>query len=130
MKLIDLLFSFRGRIGRTTFWILLFGISVVMTLAAVVVAFAVDSMVRLGLLGPVSPHIVAFVAVGIPCLWPLIAVQVKRWHDLNCSGWWFFINLIPMVGNIVSLVMCGFVAGTGGTNKYGQVPEGPFRIGA
>jgi uncharacterized membrane protein YhaH (DUF805 family) len=43
------------------------------------------------------------VLVLVPALWPGIAVSIKRWHDRNKSGWWVWINLIPLVGAIWSL---------------------------
>jgi uncharacterized membrane protein YhaH (DUF805 family) len=51
-----------------------------------------------------------------------IIVQVKRWHDRDKSGWWVFINLIPCVGGLWTLIECGFLKGTTGPNKYGADP--------
>ena len=129
MSPMQLLFSFQGRIGRRTFWVCLIGVSIVMTATAATVAWAIGNMVRQGVISPVSPHLTAFYVVGIPCLWPLLAVQVKRWHDLNRSGWWVFVNFVPMLGNMVSFVMCGLMPGTGDINKYGGMPNGIFRVG-
>jgi uncharacterized membrane protein YhaH (DUF805 family) len=129
MNPFQLLFSFRGRIGRTAFWVCLVGVSIFMTATAATVAWAIDNMVRQGMVGPVSPHLTAFYLVGIPFLWPLMAVQVKRWHDLNRSGWWVLVNLVPMLGNMVSFVMCGLMPGTGGVNDYGPMPDGIFSVG-
>ncbi|MCL5971961.1 MAG: DUF805 domain-containing protein [Firmicutes bacterium] len=35
---------------------------------------------------------------------PNIAIQVRRLHDINRSGWWILIVLVPIVGSIVLLV--------------------------
>jgi len=35
---------------------------------------------------------------------PSFAVMVRRLHDTNRSGWWFFLNLIPVLGNIAFFV--------------------------
>ena len=51
-----------------------------------------------------------------------LSVTVRRWHDLNKSGWWVLINLIPVLGSIYAFVMQGFVAGDQGPNQYGPAP--------
>ena len=52
---------------------------------------------------------------------PLLAVQVRRLHDTDRSGWWCLIGLIPLVGWIIVLVwVC--TEGTGGDNRFGADP--------
>ena len=58
----------------------------------------------------------------LPFLVMAIIVQVKRWHDLNKSGWWVLINLVPCIGGLWSLVECGFITGTRGPNQFGPDP--------
>ena len=56
-------------------------------------------------------------------LLPSLSVQVRRLHDTNRSGWWWWINLIPLIGAIVLLVF--FIGkGTDGDNDYGPDPLG------
>lgn len=61
--------------------------------------------------------------------WPAsLAVTIRRFHDLNLSGWIYAILLvagfIPLVNLVVALalliMMC--VKGTDGPNKYGEDP--------
>ena len=52
-----------------------------------------------------------------------LSISVRRWHDLNKSGWWVFISLIPIVGGLYALVMQGFVPGDQGDNSFGPAPE-------
>lgn len=57
-------------------------------------------------------------------LWVIgISISVRRWHDLNKSGWWVLINLIPFFGWIYSLIMLGFMSGDRGPNQYGPPPQ-------
>ena len=56
--------------------------------------------------------------------WMSLALQVKRWHDRDKSGTWVFINLIPFIGWIWSLIECGFLDGTPGPNRFGPSPKG------
>ncbi len=52
---------------------------------------------------------------------PAIAVSWRRLHDTNKSGLFYFINFIPVVGNIIVIVfMC--IKGTEGDNMYGEDP--------
>ena len=52
---------------------------------------------------------------------PAISVLVRRLHDTNRSGWWYWIALVPVVGPILLLVwLC--TRGTAGDNGYGSDP--------
>lgn len=56
--------------------------------------------------------------VGLALLIPGLAVLVRRLHDTDHSGWWFWLVLIPIIGWIV-LIFFLASAGTPGPNKYG-----------
>ena len=51
-------------------------------------------------------------------LCPNIAVTVRRLHDLDKSGWWFLVGIIPFIGWIILLLICS-QPGTEGANQYG-----------
>lgn len=51
-------------------------------------------------------------------LWAGLAVTAKRLHDMNKSGWWQLIGLIPIIGWIPLFFACGFIRGTVGLNDY------------
>jgi uncharacterized membrane protein YhaH (DUF805 family) len=51
-----------------------------------------------------------------------LAVQIKRWHDRNKSGWWVLISLIPLIGPIWAIIETGFLPGTPGPNDHGPDP--------
>jgi uncharacterized membrane protein YhaH (DUF805 family) len=52
---------------------------------------------------------------------PSIAVKVRRLHDINFSGWWVLLGLIPIVGNIALLILY-IRRGTKGLNRFGEDP--------
>jgi uncharacterized membrane protein YhaH (DUF805 family) len=52
---------------------------------------------------------------------PGIAATVRRLHDINKSGWFIFISLIPILGSIIVLVMT-IEKGTLGKNRFGEYP--------
>ena len=49
---------------------------------------------------------------------PSISVCVRRLHDTDRTGWWWWINLIPLIGQIV-LAVFWCQRGTPGRNRYG-----------
>ncbi|HXJ83426.1 MAG TPA: DUF805 domain-containing protein [Candidatus Methylomirabilis sp.] len=59
-----------------------------------------------------------FTLVTLP---PGIAVSVRRLHDIDKSGWFLLVGLIPIVGAIVLLVWCGR-EGSRGSNRFGSAP--------
>ena len=65
--------------------------------------------------------ILAGVVVGLYIVVLVLGVifMIKRWHDMNRSGWYSLLLFIPLVNIIVGLVML-FVPGTDGPNDYGQ----------
>jgi uncharacterized membrane protein YhaH (DUF805 family) len=110
----EILFSFKGRIGRKTYWLTLLGIMIVyavfvMTLSAFGNGLGDSGPVVLGL----------FVIFYIPFLWICFAVPIKRWHDRNKSGWWVLISLVPIIGAIWAFIENGCLAGDEGANNYG-----------
>ena len=51
-------------------------------------------------------------------LLPNIAVAVRRLHDIDRSGWWLLIGIIPLVGWII-LIVWYCQKGTTGDNRFG-----------
>ena len=107
------LFSFRGRARRSTFWAVL-SISLIVDLVFRVLAVSVNDPSSLIVLG---------VLLIIPSGWIGLATYVKRWHDLNLSGWFTLTLLIPLV-NLLIMLALGILPGTAGENKYGPDPRG------
>jgi uncharacterized membrane protein YhaH (DUF805 family) len=59
---------------------------------------------------------------GLATLVPSIAVSVRRLHDIDRTGWWVLIGLVPLIGWIVLLVF-HVQDSTPGTNRYGPNPK-------
>jgi uncharacterized membrane protein YhaH (DUF805 family) len=105
------LFSFQGRVGRQQYWVMVL-LSVPFILAAAIINGGLRR----------DPAETPGVLVLLPMLWAAVAVTIKRWHDRSKSGWWILINLIPVVGDIWSLIENGFLKGTPGENRFGPDP--------
>jgi uncharacterized membrane protein YhaH (DUF805 family) len=56
---------------------------------------------------------------------PGLAVQVRRFHDQDKSGWFILLGFIPYLGGLILLVfMC--IEGTRGPNRFGPDPKDPY----
>jgi uncharacterized membrane protein YhaH (DUF805 family) len=112
MNLMSLLFSFRGRVKRLQFWVV----------TLVLIGWGATFQQFMGPYGPENPMTIGPVIVTLAnffvVLWIWLAVQIKRWHDRDKSGWWAALNLIPVIGQVWILIECGFLPGTVGTNRF------------
>lgn len=112
----SLLFSLDGRVDRSTYWLKF----CLPYLAIYLLLLAADW--RLGTYDPDEKTVGLlsgiFVAVA---LYSSIAVNVKRCHDRDHSGWFLLLGFIPIL-NLWPFIELGFLAGTDGPNGYGD-PE-------
>ena len=70
------------------------------------------------------PYGYLYVLYSLVVILPGLGVSVRRLHDVNKSGWFLLISLIPIIGGIWLLVlMC--TEGTRGENQYGEDPKAP-----
>jgi uncharacterized membrane protein YhaH (DUF805 family) len=102
-------FVWEGRASRAEFW--WFELAQLLILVA---AAIIDQIIGTGVL-----YIIAAIALILPA----IAVLVRRLHDTDRTGWWFWIYLLPVIGLIVILVFT-LTGGDEGDNKYGPNPYG------
>jgi uncharacterized membrane protein YhaH (DUF805 family) len=58
--------------------------------------------------------LVAFLALILP----MISVTVRRLHDTDKSGWWYWVAIIPFIGGIWLLILL-IMPGTPGQNRFG-----------
>ena len=124
----QLLFSFYGRLGRLAFFLWSVLITVVAAAAYLVLVTVTQTPPNQTSFGD-TMTVVIMLAVLAVTIWVSFALSVKRFHDMEASGWWSFLLIIPYVGFIVAVVLC-FVNGTDGPNKYGAEPEETFSVGA
>ncbi len=105
---------FSGRATRSAFW-WFYLFTVIVLIAISVIESAMGSSGIVGGLGIIS--IIWSLAVFLPTL----GLMIRRLHDADHSGWWWFIGLVPLVGMIVLIVFWA-TPGTQGENKFGS-PE-------
>jgi uncharacterized membrane protein YhaH (DUF805 family) len=107
---------FHGRSRRAEYWyFVLFNLIVAIVLAAIDSLLGTFSSAQnIGLLSGIY---------SLAVLIPTLAVTFRRLHDIDRSGWWILINLVPLIGTIVLLVFA-LMDGTPGDNRYGPNPKG------
>lgn len=116
----NLLFSFEGRVGRGPYWTFLFVMLVVFGVLA-----AISMIAMMNAQDPSSAGGMASLPMTITMLlfiWPALAIQAKRWHDVDKSAWWMLIGIVPVVGGLIALVFNGFIAGTPSANRFDPAP--------
>jgi uncharacterized membrane protein YhaH (DUF805 family) len=99
--------TFKGRASRSELWYFYLAYILFYLLLTVIAGEVGD--VSLGLAILLLPTIV----LGIP----LVAVTVRRLHDIGKSGWWYWITMIPLVGVVWIIVLLATGAKTEG-DKY------------
>lgn len=104
-------FDFSGRARRSEYW-MFFLVVFVLSLVAIFIDTAV-----LGGGG------ILYAIVAIAHLIPNLSVAVRRLHDVDKSGWWLLISVIPLIGAIL-LIVWACTDGTPGSNRFGPNPKG------
>lgn len=112
--------TFMGRAARSEYWWFALFIFLVSVPLAAVDQLLVSPALGFESFDENSPQIVSGL-FSLAMLLPSISVAVRRMHDLNKSGWWVLIILVPLIGFLFMLYW--FVQrGTEGANDYGSDP--------
>jgi uncharacterized membrane protein YhaH (DUF805 family) len=128
--LFDKYATFKGRATRSEFWWFLLTMLPFEMLVRVLVEVLRDGdLVKILLVdGGLNPWLFSslFMLITLVCILtiiPMVAVTVRRLHDINKSGYWYFlIPVVPVVGSIVVLLLC-LKKTYPIDNQYGPVPE-------
>lgn len=102
-------FDFNGRARRAEFWWF-----VLVFIIIDIVLGVIQSVLHMGAL------LTGLFALAL--FLPNLGVAVRRLHDINRSGWWILIGLVPIVGWIL-LIYWYAQPGTAGANPFGADPK-------
>ncbi|EHA0861479.1 DUF805 domain-containing protein [Salmonella enterica] len=103
--------NFKDRTRRREYWYYRLG----------VLSFIMFPLIAGLILAGVDKEIVNSICVIVHGLLT-ISVTIRRLHDTDRSGWWYLLNFIPIIGDIVLLIfMCQ--KGTEGENRFGKDPK-------
>ena len=107
--------NFSGRARRSEYWYF-----ILFNMLFAIAAMVLDNV--LGITFDPIPYGPLYILYALATLIPGLGVVVRRLHDVDKSGWFILIALIPIIGSIWLLVLfC--TEGTKGTNKYGNDPK-------
>lgn len=108
----ELYFSFKGRATRTDLWIRFY---LLYFLGNISMVLFDTTLILYGIVGmPILTTIYSLVGFYVS-----IAVNVKRAHDRNRSGWFILLFFVPIL-NLWPIIELGFFRGTKGENRFGQ----------
>jgi uncharacterized membrane protein YhaH (DUF805 family) len=117
--------DFSGRSRRKEYWMFALGVTlatIILCILAVLLGGGLQGMAESG--GMIAgPFPFVFGIFWLALIVPAIAVQVRRFHGQDKSGWFVLLNLIPYVGGLIVLVFM-FLEGTRGLNRFGPDPKG------
>jgi uncharacterized membrane protein YhaH (DUF805 family) len=107
--------TFSGRARRKEYWFY-----VLFYLIIICVLSVIDGIIGMNMGGAGVGILTAIYILAV--FLPTLAVLVRRLHDTGRSGWWFFIQLVPLVGFFILLY---FLVSDSqpGTNAYGPNPK-------
>lgn len=102
--------NFSGRASRPEYWWFFLFMVLVSIVAAIIDAALFGSKNGFG---PTS------IVLTLATLLPGLAVGIRRLHDIDRTGWWTLIALVPIVG-IILLIVWACQEGTRGENRFGK----------
>ena len=116
---------FKGRIGRVGY--LLAAVYVLLYYCFILIAVFFTVVATTG--DDTSTHttnvtllILLLLIVALIPLPGVISAHIRRWHDMDQSGWLILLAFIPFVGFVTNIILL-VVPGTAGANSYGPVPS-------
>ncbi len=111
----------RGRLGRMRFLVYSFAVGLV----ANVLVGILQAVLGVAAMDPDAMASGALPAgmmlVMIPMLVINLFIAIKRLHDLDMSGWWVLLFLVPLLNVLFGLYLL-FAPGTDGPNRFGPPP--------
>lgn len=125
--------TFKGRIGRLRYLAYSFGTSMAFMLAFMLVSVVAAMLASMfgGMLDQTSGQILLGIVIAIYYI-GLIVISVmfmkRRLNDLDKSGWWSLLMIIPFLNLLFALYLI-FAPGSEGVNRFGPAPvENPSGI--
>lgn len=123
-RILDVYFSPKGRLRRLPYFLYGLAIGLVTGVLSIVAQYLSDQL-QINMQNPdylAIMFLVGNLILFIIFMYAAWVLGMKRFHDLDHSGWWMLLSLIPIVGFFVALYLL-FFRGTEGPNRFGNSPD-------
>lgn len=116
-------FDFHSRTSRSEFWYFylftiifgLIGMQIDQFFSLQILSFQLSQNINENIiLGP------TYIFLYFLFFMPSLSLYIRRLHDINRSGWWLLIAIIPFIG-IVTLIFFWCLKGNNQSNNYGNI---------
>jgi len=107
--------TFNGRASRSEFWFFELFIWILTLINGKAFIYSVDNFFMEIISGIIS---IALLALFVP----IVAVAIRRLHDIGKSGWYLLWDFVPIIGWIL-LIYWLVQPSEDGENRYGDMPE-------
>ena len=105
------IFEYKGRASRSAYW--WFALAELIGWVGVVILAAIFAAVHVPVLS-----ILLYLAAAVAAFLLSLSLTIRRLHDQDKSGFWYFIGFVPFIGGIWLLVLT-VMEGTPGPNRFG-----------
>ena len=109
--------DFEGRAVRSEYWYWVLAIVLLSIVLAIIEGAVIAAALGFEPFAPEAGQPLRMV-MGLAILLPTLAVAVRRLHDVDRSGWWLFLQLVPVVGALI-LLWWYIQPGTETQNNFG-----------
>ena len=107
----QIIFEYKGRASRSAYW--WFALAELIGWVGVLILAAIFAAVHAPLLS-----ILLYLAAAVASFLLSLSLTIRRLHDQDKSGFWYFIAFVPFIGGIWLLVLT-IMEGTPGPNRFG-----------
>ena len=103
--------TFSGRASRSEYWwwvLVAAAVGIIINIITAVGGSAGGTVAANGTAVPGPGAVVGFVLLaiwGLATIVPSLALTARRLHDVNLSGWFILLGLVPFLGGIALLVL-------------------------
>ena len=117
------IFSFSGRIGRLRYLAYNTGVNLILTVVMIPFLGMSGFMASGGDMSAMAGGLGGFAIIIFYIATIVVSVMFakRRLNDLNRSGWFVLLFIIPIV-NLLLIIYLIFFSGTDGDNSYGPMP--------
>ena len=102
--------TWEGRASRKEYWLSALFIFIASILGRLIIDLTGSKIIS-----------IIIILLLVTSLVPLTASSIRRLHDTGRSGWWLWINCVPIVGGIWAFILAVLPSDIG-DNEYGENP--------